>query len=1033
MRNDKSNETALENEMEQVLVDSGYARGNNSEYSKDKALFCDDVIAFIQNTQPKLWQRVLNGVGDTDKARERIISDLTRDLNDNNKGCLSVLRHGFKCYGKIIKMAYFQPNSQINDDDITRYQQNIVKVTRQVTTENGERPDMVLSINGIPVVTIELKNEMSATGWTVENAKTQFMHERNSNGNLYRFKTRTLVHFGVDTSECVMTTRLAGDNTFFLPFNRGNNEGAGNPDGDGEVKTAYLFRDVLAKDSLMDIVKRFIHLKKESKKVKTPNGYTEKTTETMIFPRFHQLDVVRKLISHSKENGSGHNYLIQHSAGSGKSNSIAWLAHQLSVLHNSDNEKIFNSVIVITDRLVLDKQLQETIVQFEHTDGVVKEINKHSSQLAKAIASDKQIIITTIQKFPFVLSSIERLREKGDNISLNTKDKRFAIIVDEAHSSQTGETAAELRKLLNKDDIESAIAQEFLNDNSDAIDTETGEIADDICTEMQIEKEAKKRTRQANLSYFAFTATPKWKTMAIFDEKGDNGEPPFHKYTMRQAIEEGFILDVLQNYTTYEQYFKILKTSQEDKELSKNKGKKELLRFVNMHPSVIEQKVEIIVEHFKNVTIHKIGGRAKAMVVTSSRESAVRYKLAFDKYIQEKNYTDIKSLVAFSGSLALSDAPEKEYTEVSLNNGISEKTLPEHFATDDYQVLLVADKYQTGFDQPLLHTMFVDKHLSDVQAVQTLSRLNRTHKGKTDTFVLDFVNSRDDMMNSFRDYYTTTKLGEIPDSDKLEQLANQLDNWQLYFESDIDKFSAIWFSDTHSKITNNQHGKLNAIIDKVITQFNNIDASDDNQREEKQRQFKSDVQSYLNLYLFVSQIVDYTDTSHEKRYVFLHSLLAKLPKANQESKVDLSSDIVLQYYRLQKKGEGAISLKNETSKGLKGSTDVGTGRPKTTDELSHLIEELNDSYGTDFTVADQLFFDQIVEEALNDEQIRQSAKTNSLEDFSQFLLTRLLDLLLSRIDGNVEICNIVAKDESVKEKVNKRLAKNIYKKVQNGA
>lgn len=1015
-------EQRFEYEATELLLQSGYIQGENSEYNKENALFCDDVIYFIQQTQPKLWERVRRNAGSDEKARERILKELIRDLNDENKGSLAVLRNGFKCYGKIIKIAYFQPNSEINEQDAFLYQQNIVKVTRQVVTLDNERPDMVLSINGIPVVTLELKNELSGTNWTVEDAKMQFMYERNPQGNLYRFKTRTLVHFGVDTSECIMTTQLKGSETFFLPFNQGHNDGAGNPDIAGKVKTSYLFENVLAKDSLMDIVKRFIHLKEETKRIKTQNGYTEKTTETMIFPRFHQLDVVRKLIAHCKEKGAGHNYLIQHSAGSGKSNSIAWLAYQLSALHNKENEKVFNSIIVITDRLVLDKQLQETIMQFEQTDGVVKAITQHSSQLAQAIASNEQIIITTIQKFPYVLSSIEKLQEKGSQINLKTKDKRFAIIVDEAHSSQSGETAAELRALLNKEGIDSAIAKEFIDDGS--IDGESGEIPDEIYKEIKIEAQAKKRTRQPNLSYFAFTATPKWTTLANFDEAGETGKSPFHHYSMKQAIEEGFILDVLQNYTTYDQYFKILKLSKDDKEVSKYKGKKELLKFVNMHPSVIAQKVEIIVEHFKNVTIKKIGGRAKAMVVTQSRESAVRYKLAFDTYIKEKNYTHIKSLVAFSGSLALKEAPEKEYTEVNLNQGMREKDVPDAFASDEYQVLLVADKYQTGFDQPLLHTMFVDKHLSGVQAVQTLSRLNRTCKGKTDTFVLDFINTHDNIKKAFEPYYTTTHLGDIPDEDKLESLANQLDNYKLYFEKEVDEFCSLWFDESKKQV----HGKLNAVIDKAVTRFKEIKATDDHQKEEKQRQFKSDAQSYLNLYKFVSQILDYTDTSHEKRYIFLHSLLAKLPKGSKDSAIDLSKDIVLEYLRIEKKQEGKIELDYKNEKGLKGSTDVGTGRAKTTDSFAHLIEEANATYGTQFSEAERLYFGQVVEVALKDEQVLQAAKNNSFEDFSQFLLTKLVDLLLDCIDGNTQTANIVMNDEKLKQKVNRDLAKRIYER-----
>lgn len=1020
-------EERFEDELERSLLEAGgYSKGNPNAYDKQRALFPDDVIHFIQNTQPKLWQRVLTGQKDEEKARERIIHDLDKALA-REEGSLAVLRKGFKCYGKTIKMAYFKPNQSLNETAHTHYNSNVVTVTRQVHTEDNEIPDVVLSINGIPVVTMELKNEMSATNWTVEDAKHQYMYERNQHGKLYKFKTRTLVHFAVDTQEVYMTTRLAGEDTFFLPFNRGCNDGAGNPSVEGNVKTAYLWEEVLTKDSLMDIVQRFIHLEKTEKKVKTSNGFELKQSEIMIFPRFHQLDVVRKLVKHSREHGSGHNYLVQHSAGSGKSNSIAWLSHQLSSMHNADDEKVFNSVIVITDRVVLDKQLQDTITQFDHKDGVIETIDKNSKQLASAIAGDKQIIITTIQKFPFVLSSIEKQREKGSNIDLTTKDKRFAIIVDEAHSSQTGETASELRQILNQDGIESAILSEFLDDEDaeNLTDVEKASQANAL-------REASKRQKQPNLSYFAFTATPKWKTLALFDEKGENGEAPFHKYTMKQAIQEGFIMDVLSNYCTYKQYFKLLKISEDDKELSKNKAKKELMRFVNIHPSVITQKVEIIVEHFRTVTINKIGGRAKAMVVTDSREKAVRYKLAFDEYIKEKGYEGIKSLVAFSGKLALEEVPEKFYTEVAMNNGIQESKLKNYFDTDEYNVLLVADKYQTGFDQPLLHTMFVDKKLSGVQAVQTLSRLNRTIRGKTDTFVLDFVNTHEDIYEAFKDYYTVTKLGDIPDSDKLEDLANTLDGWKLYFETDIDEYADIWFKD-RLHITGSEHKGLNSIIDRATDKYNAlVDASEAEKKalqEENQRKFKSDLQSYLNLYLFVSQIMDYSDTSHEKRFVYLKALLAKLPKGSKDAKVDLSKDVVLHFHRLQKMSEGAIDLDKGESKELKGSTDVGTGKPKATENVSEMITEINEAFGTDFTVADQLFFEQIIEEALQDEQIVQAVKANSLDNFTDFLSSKLLDLFLKRMTGNEEITNTVLNNDALKDKITARLAKSIFKQV----
>lgn len=1016
-------EQHFETEIERFLLEEGgYVQGKNTEYNKELALFEKDVIAFIRQTQPQKWERL--EAGQKENATAILMKALCQELDV--KGSLNVLRHGFRCYGKTFKMAYFAPNTGLNEETQYRFDANILKITRQVITENGERPDIVLSLNGIPVATLELKNVLSATHWTVADAIQQYRFDRNPKGKLFDFKKRTLVHFAVDTDEVYMTTKLEGESTYFLPFNRGYNGGKGNPPIQDNVKTAYLWEYILSRQSFLDIIARFLHLNIEEKKVRTESGLRLLQKETMIFPRFHQLDAVRKLITHSKENGAGRNYLIQHSAGSGKSNTIAWLAHQLSSLHNNNDEKIFNSVIVVTDRVVLDRQLQATISQFEHKDGVVQKIDHNSQQLALAIATDTPIIVTTIQKFPFVMAAISKQQAVGKGIEITTAGKQFAVIVDEAHSSQSGEAAMELRKVLNKDGIESAVMAEFLNDNDDE-----SPLSDEAKKQLFIE--AAKRQRQPNLSFFAFTATPKWKTKALFDEKGENGDTPFHHYTMKQAIEEGFILDVLANYATWKQYFNLLKISENDKELNKNKAKKEMMRFVNLHPSVIAQKVEIIIEHFRSTTMHKIGGRAKAMVVTSSREAAVRYKLAFDDYIKEKGYSGIKSLVAFSGGISLKEAPEQEYTEVMMN-GIREADLPEQFDTDHYQVLLVAEKYQTGFDQPLLHTMFVDKKLSGIQAVQTLSRLNRYTKGKSDTFVLDFVNKPEDIYQAFKPFYEVTEVGEIPDTEKLDELAITIDQWKIYFQQEIQQFAEIWFS-AKQQPTGSEHRKLNAILDKAVARFLAINSEIQQGVEdlselkiEQQNLFKSQLKSYLNLYQFVSQIMDYSDDLHEQRYVYLRALQSKLPNNGDHNKVDLSKDVVLQFYKLQKQSEGQIHLNEGEAKPLKGATDVGTGQVNATDELSRMVEEINGIYGTQFTIADQLFFEQIIEDALTNKDIIGAAQNNSLENFTAYFADKLLDLLFQRMEGNEEISNQVMSDENLRKRVVKRLAKQIYQR-----
>lgn len=1007
-------EAKFEATIKDYLVNiAGYQKGKASQYDKQTALFPEDVITFIQKTQSKNWQRLENA--HKQKAREFLLNALVSELNI--RGSLEVLRNGFRCYNRTFQVAYFAPNSNRNPEIIQNYQSNIVKITRQVVTENGERPDIVLSVNGIPVVTMELKNITSGTHWTVEDAMRQYRDERNPRGKLFEFKKRTLVHFAVDTDEVYMTTQLDGSNTQFLPFNRGNHGSAGNPPTEDNFKTAYLWENVLTRDGLLEILGRFLHLAKKEYKIKTAGGERLATKETMIFPRFHQLDAVRKLIDHSKTYGAGHNYLIQHSAGSGKSNTIAWLAHQLSVLHTAEDEKLFHSVIVVTDRVVLDRQLQATISQFEQTAGVVQKIDEDSKQLATAIAAGTHIIITTIQKFPFVMSAISQKQQKGENIRLETKGKRFAVIVDEAHSSQSGETAAELRKVLNSDGIAAAVAAEFLDEE---------ESNEEIETQKALFTEAAKRKRQENLSFFAFTATPKAKTIALFDEAGEDGKSPFHHYTMKQAIEEGFILDVLSGYTTYKQYFKLLQLG-EDQTVYKNRSKKELLRFVQLHPSAIAQKVEIIIEHFRQTTMQKIGGRAKAMVVTSSREAAVRYKLAFDEYLHKKGYQGIKSLVAFSGSLSLKEAPEKEYTEAAMN-GITEAQLPDMFNGEDYRVLLVAEKYQTGFDQPLLHTMFVDKRLSGVQAVQTLSRLNRIAKGKEDTFVLDFVNRHEDIYKAFKPFYEVTELGDMPDLEKLNQLAANLDAWQIYYKTEMDEFCTLAMKSNGKRAQQ----KMNALLDAAVKRYQDIVdlASEENKalKAEQQKLFIAQIKSYLRLYPFIAQIINYADSEHEARHLYLRSLQSKLPNAGNPNQTNVTDDVVLHYYRLQKEQEGNINLNEGEAEALKGPTDVGTGQGDRTDDLSKMIEELNEAYGTEFTTADQLFFEQIIEDALENEDIMQTAKNNSPESFAVFFETQLWNLFFNRMKDNEELGNKVLSDDTLKDKVVAEMIKQIYKR-----
>ena len=747
----KHTERDFEAAIEAGLIRSGgYEKRAPEAYDEALALFPDDVTGFLKESQPVKWKSLEISLGA--KTSATLLDSLSKELE--LKGTLHVLRHGFKCHGKTFRMAWFRPNTAMNPEAAENYAKNRLTITRQVAfTSVMKRPDgnnrrceidVTLAVNGIPVATAELKNPL--TGQRAANAIRQYKTDRDGRDLLFAFKKRALVHFAVDPDEVWMTTQIRGKDTCFLPFNRGNDQGAGNPPVDGNWKTHYLWDEVLQADSLLEILQRFMHLEVKEKQFKTAKGARTVRKETMIFPRYHQLDAVRKLVAHAKTHGAGRNYLIQHSAGSGKSNSIAWLAHRLASLHDERDRKVFHSVVVVTDRLVLDQQLQSAIYQFEHKTGVVEKIDEDTRQLAKALSQGTPIVITTIQKFPFISQALSTLEKRGSGVTIDTAGKRFAVLVDEAHSSQSGETATALKGMLNKEGIEAAIAAQVSDEEDDDLSDEA---------KAAVLRDALQRARQPNLSFFAFTATPKFKTKALFDEPGPSGAAPFHEYTMRQAIEEGFILDVLQNYTTYNRFSGLVKKIKNDPEVPRRRAAKALTSYLELHPVNIEQVVSVIVEHFRLYVMHELGGRAKAMVVTGSRLAAVKYKLAFDRYIADRGYTGIRSLVAFSGTVEDPDVPGLSYTEVAMNEGLAERELPEAFGRDDYRVLLVAEKYQTGFDQPLLQTMYVVKQLAGVQAVQTLSRLNRVAPGKSRTFVLDFANEEEDIHEEIFDRVMT--------------------------------------------------------------------------------------------------------------------------------------------------------------------------------------------------------------------------------------------------------------------------------------
>ena len=1011
-------ELAFEIAIEAGLVNAGgYEKRDASAYDETLALFPEDVTGFLQESQAAKWGQLEALLGD--KTRATVLDSLAKELEI--KGTLHVLRYGFKCYGKTFRLAHFRPNSGMNPEAAAAYALNRLTITRQVAFSSVMKKadgknrrciiDVTLSLNGMPVVTAELKNPL--TGQRSADAVKQYKQDRDERDLLFAFKKRALVHFAADPDEAWMTTRLKGKDTVFLPFNRGHDHGAGNPPVENNWKTHYLWDEVLAKDSLMDILQRFMHLEVKERQVKTDKGARTVRKETMIFPRYHQLDAVRKLVDHARSHGSGHNYLVQHSAGSGKSNSIAWLAHRLASLHDAEDQKVFHSVVVVTDRRVLDQQLQNTIYQFEHKTGVVEKIDENTQQLAQALSGGTPIIITTLQKFPFISQALSTLEKKGTGVKINTAGKRFAVIVDEAHSSQSGETASELRGMLNKDGIEAAIAAQLSDEEDDTLSDEA---------KAAILRDSLKRARQPNLSFFAFTATPKFKTKALFDEPGPSGSSPFHEYSMRQAIEEGFIMDVLQNYTTYKRFFGLIKQVENDPEVPRKKAAKALSRYLELHPVNIQQVVSVIVEHFRLYVMSEMGGRAKAMVVTGSRLAAVKYKLAFDRYIKDNGYGGIRSLVAFSGSVEDPDDPGSAYTEVAMNEGLAESELPETFEREDYRVLLVAEKYQTGFDQPLLQTMYVVKRLAGVQAVQTLSRLNRVAPGKARTFVLDFANEEDDIFQAFKPYYEATPVGENADPHQLSELQHKLLGWAIFAPDDVNAFAEVWYRSKRDHSASD-HRVMNAVLDAVVARFC--------EREEaEQEEFRGQLTAYRNLYAFLSQIIPYQDSELEKFYAFVRNLLSKLPPPGDGQAFALDDEVALRYFRLQQMTEGSIDLGTGEAYPLKGPTDVGTsGVKEEAVPLSSLVEKLNERFGTDFTEADQLFFDQITASAEENEKIVEAARANNLPNFSAFLERMLDELFIDRMENNEDIFSRVMTDKEFRSAAHEHLAEEIFKRV----
>lgn len=967
--------TVQEHLISQLVTGQGYLRRNaKADYDRALAMDRELVLRFLQDTQPDEWAKLVTHYATS--AEDTLFTQLTRALKD--RGLLDVLRSGLKIVPGIrFSLCFFRPASGIEPKRIAEFEANILSVMDEVeySQKHGGRLDVVLFLNGLPVATIEAKNVL--TGSTFRHAERQYRTDRSPAGEpLLTFKRGALVHFALDEDNVSMTTRLQNGKTRFLPFNRGREGGAGNPDVPGEFRIAYLYRNgpwgeaIFSRRVLLDILGRFMHLEVNGK------------SEVMIFPRFQQLDAVRRLMAHAGDHGAGRNYLIQHSAGSGKSNTIAWLAHHAINLHDAADRPVFNTAIVVTDRVVLDRQLQGTVAQFEQTAGVVKKIDGTSRDLKDAIAKGARIIITTIQKF-----STEHLKELSGQGA-----RSFALIIDEAHSSQSGKSAQAMTDALTREAT-----------SSDDIE--------DIIAEYQ-----KSRGPQANISFFAFTATPRNVTLERFGIKGPDGLPhPFHLYSMRQAIEEGFILDVLQNYMTYKAYYQLEKAIEDDPELSGRRGQRKVARYASLHPTAIGQKVEIIVEHFRRHVMGELNGKAKAMIVTQSREHALRYFFGVRDYIASNGYSDLKALVAFSGDLKHNG---ETYTEAELN-GFSETELPSRFDgvrpdgtpfPEQYQILIVAEKYQTGFDQPKLCAMYLDRKLAGLQAVQTLSRLNRTMAGKERTFILDFQNSIEDIQNAFRPYYEQTAVEAISDPNQVYDLEGRLMKFGYLDKNEIERFAVTFYS---GRLDGADRAQLEGLVRQAVGRF---EADEDEGRQEEFRQL---LKSYMRFYSFIAQVIRLEDTGLEKLYSYGAWLARLLPNREVPPDIEITEEMLrLQAFKVEQKEAGSAGLSPGDHAALKAINEFGA-KPYTEDEqkeLSEIVKAFNDRHGTAFTEADIVRHEPSYQ-ATMDEEMTEMLKNNSADVVYTAFSQAFFQSIVRGYQRDTEMRDIVLTDPEARDQL----------------
>lgn len=1012
-------ETQFESDIETDLLNSGYRKVDRVEYDKESMLFPDVLVEFIKSTQAREWTRYERYYGD------HAVEKLIRRFNDSvtSRGLLDVLKNGFEDMGIKLNVCYFKPDSTMNAVLNDRYQKNIIGITRQFpySTQNNNEIDMVISINGIPVFAFELKDQFKNQDYQC--AIEQWKEDRDYREPIFKFEQRFFGYFAVDLYEAWMTTELRGEKTDFRPFNQGSEGagkagGAGNPKNPSGYPTAYLWQRVFQKDSLMDLIRRFITVVEEKKEEKVNGQIQKKIIRKIIFPRFHQYDVVHKILDDVKENGSGKNYLIEHSAGSGKSNSIAWVAYRLASAFKDEEEAVFDTVIVVTNRIVLDSQLQDTINSFEHKAGLIECITqkKGSRGLIEAINDKKKIIICTVQKFLHAYKDFEDI-----------KGRNFAIIIDEAHQGQSGESARTLRKSLTDLDLEMRkYAEEMGIEDPEDLDEN-----DDLVQEILAQG------HHDNQSFFAFTATPIGKTLQTFGTKYEDGtRHPFHTYSMKQAIEEGYILDVLKDYMTVEQAFSIAKKTEENPELIEQTAKRALFRYYKEHELTIAQKVDLIMDNFLHNGRLKINGHGKAMVICDSRENAVRFYFAIKEYIKDhkQECQGVDALVAFSGVVKL-DGDDTEYVEVKMNKDrdgkyiASDRKLRTAFHGDDFNILVVANKYQTGYDEPLLHSMYVDKKLKGVNAVQTLSRLNRVCREKEDTFVLDFENTAEMIKKSFEPFFTETTLESDMDLNRVYDLRSKVSALALFGATEVDTFVKEMTSQSAKKKQDSSAvGKIASILKPCVDRYMELD-------EEHRFLARDTMMKFTRCYAFVTQLVRIADEDLFKDYLFVSHLVHLLPTTTTV-KINLGDKISLEYAKLTERFHGAIEL-NEGGGGFKPAKGAEPRtRLKKLNTLQRIIEKINEQFGSSVGTADTAAIESVTKMLLDDSvvqtRLKEYAKTNDANMFIKSIFPHEFQrVLVECFMKNDEAFNKLLNDSQFQKVVMNVMAKEMYKTLVN--